>query len=80
MSWLKEKIMGAKPRVNSFSSGEESEVLGNSNALYCQTQLKNFIAKGQELKTYVIGCEHMSEVRTMLPRRNILFTKFRCLP
>lgn len=64
MSWLKDKIFGAKPRVNSFSV-DESEVLGSTNAQYCQTQLKNFIAKGQELKTYVVGYEHVSEVRTI---------------
>lgn len=79
MSWLKEKIFGSKPRVGSFSI-DQSEILGSSNAQYCQTQLKNFIAKGQELKAYVIGYEHVSEVRTISCRRDTSFTRSLCQP
>lgn len=61
MSWLKDKLFRNKPKVSSFSHGISDDT-GNSNAQYCQSQLKNFIAKGQELKSYVIGFEHQFEV------------------
>lgn len=50
-----------KPRVNSCSL-DHSDDQFDSNAQYCHTQLKNFIAKGQELGTFIIGYEHVSEV------------------
>jgi len=65
MSWLKDKLFGAKPRLNSFSV-VDSDTMGSSNAQYCQTQLKNFIAKGQELKTYIVGYELVSEERYII--------------
>lgn len=80
MSWLKDKIFGQKPRLGSCSNLEGYESQSNSNAQYCQTQLKNFIGQGQELKTYIMGYEVVSEVRTSLSRKNTLSTRSLFLP
>lgn len=76
MSWLKEKLFGPKPRLGSCNNLDGFESQGNSNAHYCQNQLKNFIQRGQELKTYIMGYEVVSEVRTFLLRRNMSSTKW----
>ena len=69
MSWLKEKIFGSKPRIGSCTLESDGQ-LGSSSAQYCQNQLQNFISKGQKLKTFIIGYEHVSEVRVILLRKN----------
>lgn len=63
MSWLREKIFGPKPRLGSCSHLEDYEIHGSSSAQYCQLQLKNFIDRGQELKTYIMGYDIVSDVR-----------------
>lgn len=80
MSWLKDKIFGQKPRLGSCSNLEGYESQNNSNAQYTQTQLKNFIGQGQELKTYIMGYEVVPEVRTLLFRKNTLSTRSLFLP
>lgn len=67
MSWLKEKLFGPKPRLGSCSNLEIFETQGNSNAQYCQAQLKNFIERGQELKTFIMGYEVVSDVASFHP-------------
>ena len=63
MSWLKDKLFGPKPRLGSCSHFESYESQESSSALYCQLQLKNFIDCGQELKTYIMGYDIVSDVR-----------------
>ena len=75
MSWLKDKMMGPKPRLSSCCDLETSDAQSTSNAQYCQTQLRNFIAKGQELKTSVIGYETVAEVRTLLLKEKYIIYK-----
>lgn len=76
MSWLKEKLFGQKPRLGSCCNLEIYESQGNSNAQYCQTQLKNFIERGQELKAYIMGYEVVSDVSYTYSRKNMFYTRW----
>lgn len=66
MSWLKDKIFGKKPVQTSAGTSLESlegaEELSQTNAMFCNGQLRNFLNRKETLKVTLMGSEVVSEV------------------